>query len=79
MENQKEHFRHIILFYLKKGKIASEASKEISEVYGENVIEECVCQECDSPRSGQPQETDNEQIKNNPRYTTREVAQELQV
>ncbi|KOC62074.1 Histone-lysine N-methyltransferase SETMAR, partial [Habropoda laboriosa] len=67
------------------------ASKKICEVYGENVIEECVCQKWfarfrsgdfslhDSPRSGQPQEIDNEQIKNNSRYTTREVAQELQV
>ncbi|KOC61115.1 Histone-lysine N-methyltransferase SETMAR [Habropoda laboriosa] len=91
MENQQEHFRHIILFYFKKGKNTSEASKEICEVYRENVIEECVCQKWfarfrsgdfslhDSPRSGQPQQTDNEQIKNNRRCTTREVAQELQV
>ncbi|KAK6057135.1 hypothetical protein COOONC_05353 [Cooperia oncophora] len=33
MEHQKEHFRHILLFYFRKGKNASQAHKKLCAVY----------------------------------------------
>ena len=34
------HFRHILLFYFRKGKKAAEAHKEVCEVYGFNCLKE---------------------------------------
>ena len=38
MERKNKHFRHILLFYFRKGKKAAEAHKEICEVYGVNYL-----------------------------------------
>ena len=38
MENQKEHYRHILLFYFRKGKNASQAHKKLCAVYGDETL-----------------------------------------
>ncbi|GFV69897.1 HTH_48 domain-containing protein [Trichonephila clavipes] len=35
MESDKQHFRHILLFYYRKGKNAVQAKKKLTDVYGE--------------------------------------------
>ena len=40
MGTEKEHFRHIVLFYYRKGKNAVQAKKRLCNVYGENVLTE---------------------------------------
>lgn len=95
MDNQNEHYRHIMLFYFKEGKNAKESCKKICAVYGEDVIKERVCQKWfarfrrgdflvqDAPRRGRPVEVDDDKVKvlvdTNPHYTTREIARILQI
>ncbi|GFU35990.1 histone-lysine N-methyltransferase SETMAR [Trichonephila clavipes] len=70
MESDKQHFRHILLFYYRKGKNAVQARKKLTDVYGE-----------DAPRSGRPLEADKDAIKAlvdaNRRITTREIGLRL--
>ena len=42
MENQKEHYRHILLFYFRKN--ASQAHKKLRAVYGDEALKERQCQ-----------------------------------
>ncbi|XP_071646493.1 histone-lysine N-methyltransferase SETMAR-like [Temnothorax longispinosus] len=93
MDNQNEHFRHIMHFYFKQGKNAAKTCKKICAVYDEDAVKECVCQKwfarfrCghfsvkDKLRSGQPNEIDSDKLKamidSNPHYTTREIADVL--
>jgi len=93
MESEKQHFRHILLFYYRKGKNAVQARKKLSDVYGEDVLTERQCQNWfakfrsgnfdveDAPRSGRPVEADEDTIKAlidaNRRITTREIAERL--
>lgn len=44
MENQKQHFRHILLFYYRKGKNAVQARKKLCDVYEEDLLTERLCQ-----------------------------------
>lgn len=44
MENQKQHFRHILLFYYRKGKNAVQSRKKLCDMYGEDVLKESQCQ-----------------------------------
>ncbi|GFW37562.1 histone-lysine N-methyltransferase SETMAR [Trichonephila clavipes] len=44
MESDKQHFRHILLFYYRKGKIAVQARKKLTDVYGEGVLTVRQCQ-----------------------------------
>ena len=44
MEEKKQHFQHIILYYFKKGKNATEMQKEIYVVYGEGAVTDRTCQ-----------------------------------
>jgi len=44
MEKQNEHFRHILLFYFRKGKSASKAHKKLCAVYGDEALKERQCQ-----------------------------------
>ena len=44
MNDQKVHFRHIMLFAFKKGKIAVYTAKDICSVYGKDAISARVCQ-----------------------------------
>ena len=93
METKKEHFRHILLFYYRKGKNAVQARQKLCNVYGEDVLTERQCQNWfakfrsgnfdveDAPRSGRPVEANEDTIKAlidaNRRITTREIAERL--
>ena len=95
MEEIKQHFRHIMLYYLKKGKNATEMHKKISALYGEGAVTDRTCQNWfakfragdfsldEAPRLGRPVEVDSDQIKaifeNNQCYTTRERADILKI
>ncbi|GFV20064.1 histone-lysine N-methyltransferase SETMAR [Trichonephila clavipes] len=88
MESDKQHFRHILLFYYRKGKNAVQARKKLTGVYG-GVLTVRQCQNWfakfrsgnfdveDAPRSGKPIEVDKDAIKAlvdaNRRITTREI------
>ena len=43
MECENERFRHILLFYFRKGKNASQAAKKFHDVYGEEVLKDSQC------------------------------------
>lgn len=43
MESKNEHFRHILLFYFRKGKNAAQAAKKLRDVYGEEALKERQC------------------------------------
>ncbi|GFS54710.1 histone-lysine N-methyltransferase SETMAR [Trichonephila clavipes] len=38
MESDKQHFRHILLFYYRKGKNTVQARKKLTDVYGEGLF-----------------------------------------
>ena len=77
MEENMQHFWHIVLYYFKKGKNASETQtkKKICAVYGEGAVTDGMCQKwlaklCaryfsldDAPWSGRPVEADSDQIE----------------
>ena len=85
MKRDTPHFWHIMLYYFKKGKNATETPKKIGAVYGEGAVTDQTCQKwfaklCagdfsldDAPWSGRPVEVDSDQIKtlteNNQHYT----------
>ncbi|GFW35816.1 histone-lysine N-methyltransferase SETMAR [Trichonephila clavipes] len=89
MESDKQHFRHILLFYYRKGKNAVQARKKLTGVYG-GVLTVRQCQNWfakfrsgnfdveDAPRSGKPIEVDKDAIKAlvdaNRRITTQRTA-----
>lgn len=95
VEDQTVHFRHILLFYFRKGKNARQAYEKLRKVYGDNALQERQCQRWftkfrtgnfnlnDALRSGRPTEVDDDKIKalieSNPRYTTREIAETLNI
>ena len=69
------HFRHILLYYFRKGKNAVQARKKLYDVYGEKSLIERQCQNWfarfrsgdfhlkDAPCSGRPTEVDDDKIK----------------
>ncbi|XP_014488991.1 PREDICTED: histone-lysine N-methyltransferase SETMAR-like [Dinoponera quadriceps] len=75
MESNNEHFRHILLFYFRKGKNAAQAAKKLRDVYGEEALKERQCRNWfdkfrsgdfslkDEQRSGRPLQADDDQIK----------------
>ena len=76
MEEKKQHFQHIILYYFKKGKNPTETNKKkICAVYGEGAVTDWTCQKWfeklsvrdfsldNTPRSGRPVEVDSDQIE----------------
>ena len=89
-DGRKQLFWRIMLYYLKKGKNATETQKKICAVYGEGAVADRTCQKWfakfgaggflldDAPRSGRPIEVDSDQIEtlieNNQRYTMLEIA-----
>ena len=95
MEIRDGHFRHILLYYFRKGKNAVQARKKLYDVYGEKSLTERQCQNwCarfrfgefdlkDAPRSGRPTAVDDYKIKarieNNRRSTTRDIAEKLNI
>ena len=74
MENM-QHFQHIMLYYSKKGKNATEMPKKICAVYGEGAVTDWMCQKwfvkfCagdfslyDAPRSSRSIKVVSDQIK----------------
>ncbi|EZA50238.1 Histone-lysine N-methyltransferase SETMAR [Ooceraea biroi] len=84
-----------MLFFYRKGKNASQVTNSICSVYGEGALAERTVRKWfakfragdfnlkDQERSGRPSTTDDDQIKtlieNNPRYTTRELAEILKI
>ncbi|GFV38125.1 histone-lysine N-methyltransferase SETMAR [Trichonephila clavipes] len=70
MESDKQHFRHILLFYYRKSKNAVQARKKLTDVYREG-----------APRSGRPVEAGKDAIKAlvdaNRRIITREIGLRL--
>ena len=95
MEEKKQHFWSVMLYYFKKGKKTTEMHKKICAVYGEGAVTDQTCQKwfaefCagdfsldDAPRSGRPAEVDRDQtetlLENNQHYTTREIANILRI
>ena len=95
MEEKKQHFRHIMLYYFKKGKNTTETQKKICAVYGEGAVTDRTYQKWfvkfsagdflldDAPRLGRPVEVDRDQIEtlieNNQHYTTREIVNLLKI
>ena len=95
MEEKKQHFWHIMLYYFKKGKNTTETHKKICAVYGEGAVTDRTCQKWfakshagdfsldDAPQSGRPVEVDSDQIEtiieNNQRYIMREIADILKI
>ena len=95
MEIPDGHFRHILLYYFRKGKNAVQALKKLHDVYSIKSLTERQCQNWfarfrsgdfdlkDAPRSGRPTEVDDDEVKamieNNRRSTTREIADKLNI
>ena len=44
MEKDTQHFQHIMLYYFKKGKNATEMQKKIGAVCGEDAVIDRMCQ-----------------------------------
>ena len=75
MDDQTVHFRHILLYYFRKGKNARQACEKLRKVYGEHALQERQCQRWfqkfrdgdfdihDAPRSGRPTEVDSDELK----------------
>ena len=94
MEENKQHFWHIIL-YFKKGKNATETQKKICAVYGEGAVSDQMYQKCfakfhagdfsldNDPWLDRPVEVDSNQIEtlieNNQHYTVWEITDKLKI
>ena len=75
MEEKRQHFQHIRLYYFKKGKNSTETQRKICAVYGEGAVTDQMCQKWfarfrardllldDVPRWGRPVEVDSDQIE----------------
>jgi len=86
IEENKVHFKHLMLFFYWKDKNATQAANKICAVYGEGAVVERTVRKWfarfkagdfnleDQECPGRPSITDEDQIKtlieNNPRYTT---------
>ena len=46
MEENTQHFLHIMFYYFKKGKNTTEMKKKICAVCGEGSVSDCMCQKC---------------------------------
>ena len=95
MEIRDDYFRHILLYYFRKGYNAVQSRKKLYDVYVEKSITERQCKNWfarfrsgdfglkDAPRSGRPTEVDDDKIKamieNNRRSTTQEIAEKLNI
>ena len=95
MEDQNLHYRHILLFYLKKGKNASQALDKVCSVYGKEAISLCSYQRWiekfwsgdlsveNSSRTGRQTEIETDKMKvlfdENPYLTTQDIAGDLEI
>lgn len=95
VDENKIHYRHLMLFYFRKNTNAVRTTKKICKVYGRAAVSERTVQKWfsrfrsgninlkDEERSGRPSEIDDDKIsiliENNPRHTTREIADILNI
>ena len=93
MENFEEHIRHILFYYFKKEKKATEAREKLCRVYGRNVVKKRQYQNWfarfrdfsvkDAHRSGRPSKINDDEMKAlvqaNKHSTVRELAIALKV
>lgn len=94
MEENKIHFRHLMLFYFRKSKNAVQATKKICNIYGDNAVAESTVRKWfarfkngdfnleDQERLGRPSIVDDQiatLIENNPCHTTRDIAEILYI
>lgn len=95
MSENKEHLRHIMLYYYRKGKNASQTCEKIRAVYGTDAVDDSTCRKWfrkfregnfdvkDASRAGRPITADVDKIKtmidNNHNMTTREIGQALNI
>lgn len=95
MDENKEHFRHVMLFYFRKEKNASQTARKICSVYGEGAVAESTVRKwfvqfrcgnfdvTDKHRSGRPVSVDDENIQsiveNESNCTTRSIAAKIQI
>ena len=77
MEEKKQHFWHIMVYYFKKGKntIKMKKKKDFCAIYGEGAVTDLMCQKWfakfhagdflreDAPSLGRPVEVDSERIE----------------
>lgn len=75
MSANKEHLRHIMLFYFRKGKNESQTCEKLCAVYGADAVDDSTCREWfqkfreenvdfkAASRPGRPVTTDKEKIK----------------
>ena len=91
--DKKSHFRHLLLFAFNRGQKASEATRDICAVYGEDAIAERTARDWfarfkhdkfdlnDALRSGRPVEIDEDQLgdllKEDGRQTCRELGEKM--
>jgi len=89
------HFRHLMLFYFRKGKNTAQTAKKICIVFGNNAVAESLVRKWfthfrnsnfdleNRERSGRPAVIDDDQIltliENDPRHTTRDIAEVLHI
>ena len=94
MECKNEHFRHILLFYFRKGKNAAQAAKKLRDLYGEEALKDRQCRNFfdkfrsgdfslkDEGRSGRPNEVDDQIkaiIESDRHVTVREIEEMLKI
>ena len=95
MEENRQHFRHVMFYYFKKGKNIAEVHKKICAVYGEGVVTDQMCQKSflkfhggdfsldDAPQLGRPVEVVRDQIdtllENNQHSTLCEIDDILKI
>ncbi|XP_050480294.1 histone-lysine N-methyltransferase SETMAR-like [Bombus huntii] len=95
MEGNKVHCKHLMLFFYRKGKNATQTANKICAVYGDDAIVDRTVRKWfarfkvgdfnleDQERPGRPSTTDEDQVKtlveNNPCYTIRELAKILKI
>ena len=95
MEGKNEHFRHILIFYFRKGKNTAQAGKKLCEAYRDESLKDRQCRTWfdkfrswdfslkDEQHSGRPNEVDDDQIKviieSNRHVTVREIEEMLKI
>jgi len=94
MKENKVHFWHLMVFYFRKGKNTAQTAKKIYIVYRDSVVAESTARKwftrfrngnfdlVDRECSGRPAVVDDQiltLIENNPRHTTRDIAEILYI
>ena len=95
MECKNEHFRHILLFYFRKGNNTAQAAKKLRDMYGEEAWKDRQCSNWfdkfrsreflfkEEQRSGRPNKVDDGPIKviieSDRHVTVREIEEILKI